>query len=88
MVMEPGEEGEDDDMADALAALAGGEGGLPPGVIQIELTEEDEAAIGRLEALGFPRDACIEAYLRCGAVVVGRGWAWPAVGGFRSCSST
>jgi hypothetical protein len=64
MVMEPGEEGEDDDMAEALAAMAGGEGGLPPGVIQIELTEEDDAAIGRLEALGFPRDACIEAYLR------------------------
>lgn len=52
--------------AEALAAMGGGEGGLPPGVIEVELTEEDQAAIGRLEALGFDRSACIEAYLRCG----------------------
>ncbi|KIY92057.1 Putative DNA repair protein RAD23-3 [Monoraphidium neglectum] len=65
MVMEPGEEGEDDEMAEALAAMAGGEGGLPPGMIAVELTPEDEAAIGRLEALGFERSACIEAYLSC-----------------------
>lgn len=56
MVMEPGEGDEDDEM---------GEGGLPPGVIAVELTPDDEAAIGRLEALGFDRSACIEAYLRC-----------------------
>jgi hypothetical protein len=66
MVMEPGEEGEDDEMGEALAAMAGGEGGLPPGVIAVELSEEDQAAIGRLEALGFDRSACIEAYLRWG----------------------
>lgn len=64
MVMEPGEEGEDDEMAEALAAMAGGEGGLPPGMIAVELTPEDEAAIQRLEALGFDRSACIEAYIR------------------------
>jgi UV excision repair protein RAD23 len=72
MVMEPGEEGEDDEMAEALAAMAGGEGGLPPGMIAVELTPEDEAAIGRLEALGFERSACIEAYLRWGGCLEGR----------------
>lgn len=63
--MEPGDGDDDEDMAEALAAMAGGEGGLPPGVIAVELTEEEEAAIGRLEALGFDRSACIEAFLSC-----------------------
>jgi UV excision repair protein RAD23 len=32
---------------------------------QIELSEDDAAAIERLQGLGFERDACIEAYLAC-----------------------
>lgn len=38
-----------------------GEGG--PDVI--EMTEADMEVIGRLEAMGFPRDACLEAFLIC-----------------------
>jgi UV excision repair protein RAD23 len=34
-------------------------------VMQIELTEEEAAAIERLCELGFPKEACIEAYLLC-----------------------
>lgn len=34
-------------------------------VMQIELTEEEAAAIDRLCELGFPKEACIEAYLLC-----------------------
>jgi len=41
----------------------GGEGGLPPGVI--EVTEEEKAAIDRLTALGFDRQMVIEAFLVC-----------------------
>ena len=34
-------------------------------MMQIELTEEEAAAIDRLCELGFPKEACIEAYLLC-----------------------
>ncbi|KAH7339476.1 hypothetical protein B0J17DRAFT_751980 [Rhizoctonia solani] len=42
-----------------------GEGQIPPGAQVINITEEERAAIGRLEALGFPRQAVIEAYFAC-----------------------
>lgn len=45
-----------------MAALLGGGG---EGGIGVELSEEDEAAITRLAALGFDRNACLEAYLAC-----------------------
>ncbi|KAI1781811.1 UV excision repair protein Rad23 [Ganoderma leucocontextum] len=44
----------------------GEEGGqLPPGAQVVHVTEEERAAIERLEALGFPRQAVIEAYFAC-----------------------
>lgn len=45
---------------------AGGPGGRdPPGVIRVELSEAERAAIDRLVALGFPRDIVLEAFLVC-----------------------
>ena len=49
-----GEEEEDEGME-------GGEGG----VVAVELSEEDMSKVERLQALGFARDACIEALLAC-----------------------
>ncbi|KAI0645922.1 XPC-binding domain-containing protein [Trametes meyenii] len=56
---------------EAFAALLGAdlgedeEGGIPPGAQVVHVTEEERAAIERLEALGFPRQAVIEAYFAC-----------------------
>ncbi|KAJ4498279.1 hypothetical protein C8R41DRAFT_757440 [Lentinula lateritia] len=45
--------------------LEGEEGDLPPGAQVVNVTEEERAAIERLEALGFPRQLAIEAYFAC-----------------------
>mmetsp|Transcript_14371 Transcript_14371/g.38023 ORF Transcript_14371/g.38023 Transcript_14371/m.38023 type:complete len:106 (+) Transcript_14371:1065-1382(+) len=42
---------------------AGGGGGPPPGAVQIRLTQEEGDAIDRLQQLGFPREAAVQAYL-------------------------
>ncbi|KEP53408.1 UV excision repair protein RAD23 [Rhizoctonia solani 123E] len=42
-----------------------GEGSIPPGAQVINITEDERAAIERLEALGFPRQVVIEAYFAC-----------------------
>lgn len=40
-------------------------GGMGMGQPQIELSPDDEEAIGRLMALGFPRGIVIQAFLAC-----------------------
>eukprot|EP00197_Chlamydomonas_leiostraca_P002491 CAMPEP_0202857126 /NCGR_PEP_ID=MMETSP1391-20130828/179_1 /ASSEMBLY_ACC=CAM_ASM_000867 /TAXON_ID=1034604 /ORGANISM="Chlamydomonas leiostraca, Strain SAG 11-49" /LENGTH=392 /DNA_ID=CAMNT_0049535885 /DNA_START=95 /DNA_END=1273 /DNA_ORIENTATION=- len=54
-------EGEDEEGVDEgmLAAMGGGGG------MVVELTAEDDAAIQRLQALGFDRESCVEAYFAC-----------------------
>ncbi|KAG1796524.1 hypothetical protein EV424DRAFT_1444317 [Suillus variegatus] len=42
-----------------------GDGAVPPGAQVIHVTPEEQAAIGRLEALGFSRQKAAEAYLAC-----------------------
>ncbi|KAG1732259.1 uncharacterized protein EDB91DRAFT_1152478 [Suillus paluster] len=42
-----------------------GDGAIPPGTQVIHVTPEEQAAIGRLEALGFSRQKAAEAYLAC-----------------------
>lgn len=72
MLNEPLDQGEQAGFEDMLRVImsgpegeGGGEGEESDRVMQIELTEEEVAAIDRLAGLGFQRDACIEAFLIC-----------------------
>ena len=42
-----------------------GDGAPGPGVVQIQLSEEEAAAVARLEQLGFSRQACLQAFIAC-----------------------
>lgn len=63
LITEAPSEAEDAALEEAMGGMMGGGGG--PGMQTVELTEADEAAITRLESLGFDRGACIEAYFAC-----------------------
>lgn len=54
----------DAQIQEMLQQMDAGEEGEEAGEV-IELSEEEAAAVERLEALGFPKEACIEAYLIC-----------------------
>lgn len=66
MLAEVAEDGEDDDSEEEdpveamLAAAHNAQGGT-----QVQLSDEEMAAIERLSGLGFDRAMCIEAYLAC-----------------------
>ena len=47
------------------AGAGAGAGGPPPGAIQVQLSEEDRAAVTRLTELGFDRAEAIQAYMAC-----------------------
>jgi UV excision repair protein RAD23 len=61
MINEPLGPGEQQ-LADAMQQMVGAGGEEP---VEIELTEDEAAAIERLVALGFDKEACIEAFLIC-----------------------
>lgn len=51
--------GDDDEDGDYGEGFMGGE------VMQVDLTPEEAAAVERLEGLGFPRQAVLQAFLLC-----------------------
>jgi UV excision repair protein RAD23 len=71
MINEPAPPGGVPDVAALVAQLGAGAGGGEEGEgegeegMEVELSEEDAAAVERLAALGFDRDACVEAYIIC-----------------------
>ncbi len=56
---------EDPIMQEFLAEMGADDEDMMGEAINVELTEEDEAAIERLAGMGFDKNACIEAYLIC-----------------------
>lgn len=52
-------------LARILSGMQGQGGGPAPGQNVIQVTEEENDAIERLEALGFPKHKAVEAYFAC-----------------------
>mmetsp|Transcript_15313 Transcript_15313/g.29694 ORF Transcript_15313/g.29694 Transcript_15313/m.29694 type:complete len:471 (-) Transcript_15313:39-1451(-) len=52
-------------MQGMMGGGAGGAGGIPPHAQVVRLTQEEMDAVNRLCELGFPKQACVEAYLLC-----------------------
>lgn len=66
MINEPLGPGEQQ-LAELMTQMAAAQEGEPGSqqVLEVELTEEEAAAVDRLVALGFDKEACIEAFLIC-----------------------
>ena len=65
MINEPLGPGEQQ-LAEFMTQMAAAQEGEPGSqVLEVELTEEEAAAVDRLVALGFEKEACIEAFLIC-----------------------
>lgn len=54
LLSQAGEGDDDEGMDEGMMAAMGGGGGMV-----VELTPEDDAAIQRLQALGFDRESCV-----------------------------
>lgn len=68
IINEPVSAAEQQSMAAMMAGALGGEGDMDaegPGVVNIELTEEDRANVDTLMAMGFSEAAVVQAYLAC-----------------------
>lgn len=65
LINEPVPEGAHFDMGDLGGDDEDMPGALPPGAVAIELSQEEREAVDRLVALGFDRQAALEAFLAC-----------------------
>jgi len=52
-------------LAQMMAGAGAGAGGLPPGAHVVQLTQEEMAAVRRLQELGFSQQQAVEAFIAC-----------------------
>mmetsp|Transcript_63753 Transcript_63753/g.151985 ORF Transcript_63753/g.151985 Transcript_63753/m.151985 type:complete len:376 (+) Transcript_63753:119-1246(+) len=66
MIQSTAAEGQVDQTDPVAVMLAAAQAGGPmPGQHVVRLTEDEAAAVQRLQGLGFSREACVQAYLAC-----------------------